>query len=926
MYAWIFLTALWTSGLEPAAKISQGVRAPWAGEGISPNLAEELFKSLPPGPIRLAWGRQSLWLSVKNKSLLERGITIGPLETGKGAVILLIVEGKLHWGPSKTSLNPSLGQIQISKDDSVVAQIPWVELSLAGGRPEPGTKLWVKSSDQPTLPVVFQGPQYDSKAGPNLGPVSGGVLAWSGSPDPGLPYKTKPVFTESKYPFPVSLLPIPETNAFLISTQPGPYAQTALLYFDGKNPSKVRTVLELDAVIYDGVFHPDFTKNGYLYIGANGKFGKETTHKTRITRFETSQMGNFEIKKDTAKTIIEWESNGHNGGAVCFGNDGLMYITSGDGTSDSDLNLTGQDTTKLLAKVLRVDVDHPDQGKAYSVPKDNPWVGKNGFVPEAFAMGLRNPWRISCDKVTGNIWVGNNGQDLWETVYLLGKGDNYGWSILEGTHPFYPDRRAGPKPFAPPAAEHHHAEARSLTGGVVYHGKLFPDLRGSYIYGDYSSGKIWAIALPPKGAKLPLVPREIADTNHQITGFALDHQGELLILDHLTGIHTLQPNPMAGNRGTFPTQLSQSGLFNSVADYQLRSDILPYEVNSQLWSDGAFKARHFFVPDRKGKDGNLIPQSITHAGSGPWNFPDGTVLIKSFALELKKGVASSRTWIETRFLVKEDNEWTGYSFAWNENKQDATLVGPMGETRGFQVDRPGVDDPKPQQWRFPSRAECMVCHTRAAGFVLGLCDLQLNRDIVTEGKKVNQIAWIESKGKITSNWGNVRDYQLRERGKQLGQKDAALEGWVKARTPEKGFQTQGTLLESDPEKGAKLPNPLDPQTGSLEARVRAYLHVNCAPCHVEAGGGNSKIRLDFAANAAEMKLIGIKPSHHSFGLKDAELIAPNAPERSVLAHRITTNGDGKMPPLGRNVTDPDAVRLIEEWIRTLPPTKNSPPK
>lgn len=219
---------------------------------------------------------------------------------------------------------------------------------------------------------------------------------------------------------------------------------------------------------------------------------------------------------------------------------------------------------------------------------------------------------------------------------------------------------------------------------MVYHGKLFPDLRGSYIYGDYSTGKIWAIALPPKGAKLPLVPREIADTNHQITGFALDHQGELLILDHLTGIHTLQPNPMAGNRGTFPTQLSQSGLFNSVADYQLRSDIFPYEVNSPLWSDGAFKARHFFVPDRKGKDGNLIPQSITHAGSGPWNFPDGTVLIKSFALELKKGVASSRTWIETRFLVKEDNEWTGYSFAWNENKQDATLVGPMGKPGGFR--------------------------------------------------------------------------------------------------------------------------------------------------------------------------------------------------------------------------------------------------
>ncbi len=923
MYAWLFLTALWTLASEPLLKGSSEARAPWIAGGISQSQADELFKSLPPAPIQMAWSRQTLWLSVKNKSLLQGGITIGLKESGKGGVLLLGSEGKLQWGPSKTDMNPSQGKIQVSKDESVVAQIPWVELSRVGGRPEPGSKLWVKSGALPPLPMVFQSPQYDSKSSPEQGPISVGELPWSGSPDPGLPYKTKPVFTEGKYPFPVSLLPIPKTNAFLITTQPGPYAQTAVLHFDGKDPSKVRSVLELDAVIYDGVFHPDFAKNRYLYLGANGKFGKEATHKTRITRFETTQKGTFEIIKDSAKTIIEWESNGHNGGAVCFGNDGLMYITSGDGTSDSDINLTGQDPTKLLAKVLRIDVDHPDQGKAYSVPKDNPWVGKTGFVPEAFAMGLRNPWRISCDKVTGNIWVGNNGQDLWETIYLLGKGDNYGWSVVEGTHPFYPDRLAGPKPFAPPAAEHHHAEARSLTGGVVYHGSRFPDLKSSYIYGDHSTGKIWAIAPPPKGAKLPLVSREIADTSHQITGFAIDHQGELLILDHLTGIHALLTNPKAGKRGTFPTLLSQSGFFQSVAEYQMRPGLFPYEVNSPLWSDGAFKARHFFVPDRQGKDGNLIPQSITHAASGPWNFPNGTVLIKSFALELKPGDASSRTWIETRFLVKEDNEWTGYSFAWNDNKKDATLVGPLGETREFPVGQAGVANPKLQQWRYPSRAECMVCHTRAGGFVLGLCDLQLNRDIVTEGKPLNQIAWLESKGKITTDWGNVRKDQLLERGKQLGKKDAELDGWVKARTPELGFQTQGSLFETDPEKRAKLPNPLDPKTGSLEARARAYLHVNCAPCHVEAGGGNSKIRLDFAANLAELKLIGVKPSHHAFGLKEAELIAPNAPDRSVLVHRIRTMGEGKMPPVARNVTDQSAVQLIEEWIRSLPPSKKS---
>ncbi len=922
MYAWILLTALWTPAMGPELKGPQTATIQWIGESSSHKEAESWFQSAPHGPVRLAWGRQALWLWIKNKKLLEQVLTIGPLESGMGSVVFLLSDGKLQWGPSISHLNPSLGKAQVSRDDSVIVQIPWVELSPVGGRPEPGAKLWVKSHDQPPRLMVFQDPKYDSKQGSTLAPVSVGPLPWTGTPDLGLPYKTKPVFTEGKYPFPVCLIPVPETNGYLISTQPGPYAQTAMLHFEGKDPSKVGKVLELDAVIYDGVFHPDFTKNGYLYIGANGKFGKEATHKTRITRFETSRSPPFEIKTNSAKTIIEWDSNGHNGGAVCFGKDGMMYITSGDGTSDSDTNLAGQDTNKLLAKVLRIDVDHPDQGLAYSVPKDNPWVGKKGFVPEAFAMGLRNPWRISCDKVTGNIWVGNNGQDLWETVYLLAKGDNYGWSVLEGTHPFYPDRLAGPKPFAPPVAEHHHAEARSLTGGVVYHGKRFPELRGFYIYGDHSTGKIWALNPPAKGAKLPLVPHEIADTNHQITGFALDHQGELLILDHLTGIHALEPNPMAGKRGTFPSKLSQSGFFTSVPNYQLRSGLFSYEVNSPLWSDGAFKARHVFVPDRIGPAGNRIPQSITHTASGPWNFPEGTVLIKSFALELKPGDASSRTWIETRFLVKEDSEWVGYSFAWDEKNKEATLVGALGETREFFVTQKGSEKPKSQPWRYPSRAECMVCHTRAAGFVLGLCDLQLNKEVRIEGKKVNQLAWIESMGRLIDNWGNVRSDQLLDRGKRLGFKDETLKGWIKARTPEGGFATQGKQLDSDPANLAKLPDPLEPQTGSLKDRVRAYLHVNCATCHVEAGGGNSKIRLDFAAKEEEMKWMGVKPSHHSFGRNDALLVAPGAPERSIVLHRITTNGEGKMPPVGRNVTDVNAVRLIEEWIRSLPPIKN----
>lgn len=929
--------SLFLAGWLSVGETSQeALRAPW----ITQNGIWE--SKLQPGEaagLRVAWSRPAVLLHLSQRTPLERGLVLSAKPLGsqdlsheqKVAVFRLSPEGKLIWGSGpwlgikgadkETGKEwiPSLGEVAASPLGGFVARIPWGELSVLGGRPEPGSTIWIKAGEEPGRSVVFGGPA------PGL--VSAGPMPWSGTPDPGLPFKTKQLYADGKFPFPVCLTPLPgvgaapgsKTGGYLISTQPGPYAQTTLIYFEGSKPSASRKVLELEAVIYDVVPHPDFGKNGFIYIGANGKFAKDQPHKTRIIRFETVRTGAFEIVKESAQTIIEWDSNGHNGGAICFGNDGLMYVTSGDGTSDSDINLAGQDTTKLLAKALRIDVDHPEPGRAYSIPTDNPWVGQKDFVPEAFAMGLRNPWRISCDRATGNIWIGNNGQDLWETVYLLKKGDNYGWSVLEGTHPFYPDRKTGPKPFALPAAEHHHAEARSLTGGVTYHGKRFPELAGHYIYGDYSTGKIWAIAPPAKGARLPLNPREIADTPHQITGFAIDHDDELLILDHLTGIHALEPNPMAGKRGTFPTKLSQSGFFISVADYQFRPGILPYEVNSPLWSDGAFKARHFFLPDAKDKDGKVIPQTATHSPSGPWNFPDGAVLIKSFALEFQLGVETSRRWIETRFMVKEENEWTGYTYAWDADGRDATLVEAGGRNTEFEITK--INKKDKQIWRYPSRAECMVCHSRASGFVLGLCDLQLSRDVFRDGKKINQIAWIEAQGRLTQLWGNARMDQLRERGKQAGLKDGTLEAWVTSRTPDGGFRSQGTLLDSDPSQFPGLHNPVDSKAGSLEQRARSYLHVNCSPCHVEAGGGNSKIRLDLGATLAQMNLLQTKPSHHSFGLKDAHLISPGAPERSVLMHRIQTTGEGKMPPVGRNITDPDGAKLIEEWIRSLPVPK-----
>ena len=226
----------------------------------------------------------------------------------------------------------------------------------------------------------------------------------------------------------------------------------------------------------------------------------------------------------------------------------MLYVSSGDGSSDSDKNIRGQDLTHLTAKMLRIDIDHPADGKSYGIPPDNPFVGIPKVRPETWAYGLRNPWRITFDARTGQLWAGNNGQDLWEQVYLVRRGENYGWSLQEGTHPFYPSRTRGPTPITPPVAEHAHSEARSLTGGIVYYGQQLPELRGAYIYGDWSTGKIWGLRHDGGGV---VWQQELADTTLAITGFGTDTHGEMLIVDHGGGFYRLESAPGMPRRPTF---------------------------------------------------------------------------------------------------------------------------------------------------------------------------------------------------------------------------------------------------------------------------------------------------------------------------------------------------------------------------------------
>lgn len=853
---------------------------------------------------------------------------------------------------SKVGLRGTLNQ-RHDKDEgwSVEGRIPWRDLVRTGGRPvvdevwrfalcrynysnnikEPELSTCAPLKDRRDFhdyenyaKLRFIGPKVKSDATlPDLKPYAV-TSRVSGSPEPPPPYRTMRVLPKLRLSWPIFAVVEPGSTRlwFIDETGPNKPARVART-FDDPTKGEFETLINYDGIAYDIAFHPDFLRNGYVFMGVNAAFG-EPAKKTRIIRYTVDRQPPYQFHSDSAKSIIEWPSDGHNGGAIAFGKDGMLYVTSGDSTSDSDGNLVGQDLAELTAKVLRIDIDHPHEGQGYSVPKDNPFLKMKDARPETWAYGLRNPWRISIDPRTGHVWVGDNGQDLWEMAYLIERGANYGWSVFEGSHPFYPDRKLGPTPVSKPTVEHHHSEFRSLTGGIVYYGKRLPELQGAYVYGDYSTGKIWGAK--HDGEKL-IWHKELADTTLQITAFARDNDGELLIADHQGnergGFYTLEPNPDDESQANFPRRLSDSGLFRSVSKHEVQAGMIPYSVNSPLWSDNAHKERFLALPPSMIDDDEEMPAAIS-VTSGAWSFPDQTVLIKSFALDLKEGEPDSRRWIETRFLTKQQGEWVGYSFEWNAEQSDATLVDKAGQDREFAIDT--NNGKRKQLWHFPSRTECMVCHSRAANFVLGMTTPQMNRLHDYGGGCVeNQLSMLERLGVLRVNWRDEAIEALRNELTEKGLDVAEVERQISELTAIRDQRTAppAALLFQAADKYDCLADPYD-NAQPLEQRARSYLQVNCAQCHILSGGGNAQFDASITTPLAKANLIDAKPLHHTFDINNPRLIAPGDPERSVLLRRISHREPGHMPPLATSEVDRRAVELIRQWIVNMPPSKETP--
>jgi uncharacterized repeat protein (TIGR03806 family) len=591
-------------------------------------------------------------------------------------------------------------------------------------------------------------------------------------------------------------------------------------------------------------FHPDFPATPRVYLTYTSvertRPGGPDTH---LSEFTSPDRG-LTLNPDSERIVMKIPKSNehHHGGRIIFGPDGNLWFGVGDG--NSAVTNDAQDLKTVLGKMIRIDIRGTTGSALYRIPPDNPFASSTELCnvsgrgaqncPEIWAWGLRNPWGWSFDRATGDLWVSDVGAATIEEVNRVVRGGNYGWRCFEGT--LETGRGCGTPvgPMLPPVAEYSHELGRAVTGGYVYRGSALPSLVGRYIFGDFVTGRIWHI---PNDTAPTMTMTGGYESGLNITSFAEDQNGELYVLNIQGNVHRITASSGSSGPGV-PTKLSATGC-----------GLIPYAPSAPFWSDGAAKERWIGLPDG---------QNITVGADGDWDFPNGTVLMKNFRLDDRL--------IETRLFMRHpDGVWAGYTYEWDAQGNDATLV------RGGKRAPIGS-----QTWIYPSEAQCGQCHTEAAGRSLGL--------------ETKQLAF------------SITYPQTGRNGHQLLTLNAI-----------------NTLAPPIAEPTAETPyaNPTG-TAGPLGERARAYLHTNCSQCHRPGGPTTSNMDLRYSTPLANTNACDVAPGLGDLGLANARLIAPGAPERSVIPARMNLrDNDDMMPPLGSARVDTGGVALIREWIDSL---------
>jgi uncharacterized repeat protein (TIGR03806 family) len=621
------------------------------------------------------------------------------------------------------------------------------------------------------------------------------------------------------------------------------------------NANQLTTVLDIDARVDSSqdemgllgfAIHPNFSSNRFVFLYYTGRDANNNIE-TRVARFTVNTDGVFNASSETILLRFTRPYGNHVGGQMAFDNQGYLLISSGDGGSSGDPHQNGQNRSNLLGKILRIDVDRTENGLAYAIPADNPFVGQANIRAEIWAYGLRNPWRFSVDSITGDLWVGDVGQGEWEEINLVTRGGNYGWGDMEGDSCYSGRSNCSTlnkiKPVHPIS---HNTGACSVIGGFVYRGSSYPAAYGRYFYTDYCETTVRSLVRQTNGNLTHAAYNQaVAD----LVSFAEDNHRELYAIGRgSAGQQIVRMNVTNTGLipGTMPTQLSATGCVQTTNPKNPASGMIPYDVKSPLWSDGVDKSRYLSLPNNT---------QIEVTATGDFNFPVGSVLMKHFI--------ENNQYIETRLFAHTALGWQGFSYEWNDQQTDATLLSAAKDKMIGDLN-----------WHYPSAGECLECHTAASGFSLGLETAQLNHDLLyaQTNRMANQLTSLQHiqlfKNNLTDQQRNRHLYSLTD--------DA-----------------------------------------SLEQKAKSYLHSNCSHCHQPNDTSPVDIDLRFNTLLNQMGVCNQSPQAGALGIPNPLLIAPGEPLRSVLLERMKVNDANKMPKIGRNEMDQAAVSVMSEWVGGL---------
>ena len=721
-------------------------------------------------------------------------------------------------------------------------------------------------------------------------------------------------FPNLSFNSPLTFTIVPNQSRIVIGQRNG-----EIYWFDNRDDvNSKQLLLDLSnevGVVWDGGFlglsiHPEFgTAAGknyfYIYYTTKDRNGNDYPNFVSyqsctaeefwgnflmLERFEVNPS-DLSFVPNSRSTMLKLRMYGttHRGGGMEFGDDGFLYLTTGDQTA---FQKAQDPLNNLDGGVLRLDVDQDGarshmpirtmpqdhgfwdeiSGQGYWIPNDNPFVSPDGSrFEEYYTLGHRNPHRMTKDRLTGEFYIGEIGGNKHEEINHVVKGENYGWPIFEGLAP-------GPgctslyngMTHKEPILAFPRSEANAIIGGYVYRGTDIPSLYGKYICADYGDGEeLWSVDIA--SGQYSLLGNFLPSN---IMSFGQDYRGELYMLKQGNYVKLYKLRPSGVNLNDAPQLLSQTGAFTDLSNLTPSPALIPYDMIDPFWSDGAFKKRWMVIPNNGTH--NTSDEQIQFSENGVWEFPVGTVLIKHFDYPIDERDPEITKKIETRFSIKgADGNFYFLTYNWNDAQTDAVLQA-TGLDESIQVTTLDGGN-RTEIWHYPSETECFTCHNSASKGTLGPRTRYLNKSIVYEktGIEANQLVTLSHLGIIPE----VIDDQT----------------------------TQNYLTHTS----------INDLNSSVDDRARSYLDLNCAYCHRPGTGNRGDFDLRLINSLAQTNLLNAA-ANTSLGIPNEAILIPGDTAKSILYQRIhSVDPNIMMPPLAKNKIDEKGVALMEQWILGL---------